>query len=500
MVTPSAPKQLADLDATHIERRAARGGLVLGVAQVLKGAIDAVGSLFLARTLLPADFGLVDMIVAITGIVDLLKDAGLSTATIQKRDIDHAQVSALFWINLAAGCVLMLLTLGLAPLLALGYGKPELLGLTAALSVSTLLGAASVQHLALLRRDLRFTTLGVIDVVSAVGATAAALLAASRGLGPWALVVRQLVRLATQAVFALTLSSFRPGRPRRTDVRDLLGFGAHLSGFQVVNYLERNLDNVLVGRVIGAQALGYYAKAYELMRLPLNQVSGPISTVALPALSRLLSSPERYVQTFEGLARFLMLVTVPLAPLSIVTAEWLLPALLGPQWQPCVPIFQWLGLTLLTKPLTHAAAWLFVTQARTRELFRFGMFAGVLAVASFVVGLRWGAVGVAASYTLVDLCVRSPVMFFWAGRTGPVSTRKLLGCAVPAWGLSAVMSAGYWLLLPHVAGLSRGARVAVLVPACLLLGALVLLATSMGRATLRDGARLFRSLRGGPSS
>ena len=137
-----------------MERRAARGGVVTAIAQAVRGVSEAAGTLLLARMLSPADFGLVDMIVSITGIIDMLKDFGLSTATIQRERIEHREVSALFWINVAMGLTLTVVTVIAAPIIALTYKRPELLELTLALSLSTLLGALSVQHIALLRREL----------------------------------------------------------------------------------------------------------------------------------------------------------------------------------------------------------------------------------------------------------------------------------------------------------------------------------------------------------
>jgi O-antigen/teichoic acid export membrane protein len=487
------------IDDADVGRRAVRGGAITVVAQFARGLFEAAGSVFLARALAPADFGLIGMIVSVTGVIDLLKDFGLSSATIQRQRIDHEQVNVLFWINVGIGLALTCVTAALAPALALGYARPELLQLTLALSLGTFIGSLSIQHHALLRRRLELGRVASIDLVSTVVATVLAVWGAYVGWGVWALVARQLVRLACQTLLTWLLSSWRPSRPRAADVRDLLRFGTHVSGFQLLNYCERNLDNVLVGRFAGAQALGFYTRAYELMRMPLNQVNAPVAAVAVPALSRLASDPERYRRAYRSLARLLALLTVPLCPLFVLAADWFFPTVLGPQWTGSIRIFQWLALSLLVKPLMFTTSWLLVSQGRSAELLRWGVIATTIAIASFVVGLPWGALGVAIAYTVADLLLRAPWLLWWVGRSGPVGVRDLVGCLGPAWVCAACVALSY-LALDHALvglGLGASARVASCVPSSLIAGYAVVAATPWGRAVIADGVDVWRTLRGG---
>ena len=488
------------MDPSQVERAAVRGGAITAGAQVLKAAISAAGTLFLTRTLSPDAFGLVGMIVAVTGITDLLKDYGLSSATIQSPEIKHDEVSALFWINLGIGLVLSLLTLCVAPLIATGYARPELYELTCALAASSLLGAFSVQHLALLRRQLRIDRIAYVDVGSSIVSTLIAVAFGYLGYGAWALVIRQLVRLSTQALLSWLFCPWRPSMPARTNVRELVRFGAHVSGFQLMNYLERNLDNILVGRFAGPAALGLYEKAYEMMRVPLDQLSQPVSSVAMPALSRLTEQPERYRAVYRNVARLLSLAITGTAPLAIYTAELFIPAILGPQWRDSVPVFQWLAAGLLVKPLLSTTGWLFVSQGRGQDLWRWGVVGSSIAIASFCVGLKWGALGVAAAYSLSDIFIRAPLLLWWVSRRGPVSLGDLLACQWPAlWCAATVALSCYGL--DAVPFLPEGhVRMAIVAPLSLVLGLLSVTVTKSGRAGLRSGVAMFRSLRSEPTS
>ncbi|MET0283256.1 MAG: lipopolysaccharide biosynthesis protein [Polyangiales bacterium] len=481
--------------AEDLERRAARGGVVVAVAQVARGIVEAIGVLVLSRTLTPADFGLVDMIVSVTGIIDQLKDFGLGTALIQRPRIDDRQVNALFWISTAIGAGLTLLVAAIAPLIAIGYDRAELLELTLALSLSTLLGAVCLQQQALLKRELRFGALSIIDVASGAAGIAAAITLAYAHFGPWALVARQLVRLFVQAVMTWFWCSWRPSRPAGADqLGELLRFGGHMSGYQVLNYAERNLDNILIGRFAGAQQLGFYAKAYELMRLPLTAINAPIATVAVPALSRLIDAPERYRKAYLSVTRLLLLATVPLGPLMIFSADALIPLVLGEAWRGAVPILQVLALALFVKPLLFTTSWLFISQGRSADMLRWGVLGGVIALVSFLVGLPWGALGVAISFTAFDVLLRAPILIWMTGRTGPVRWPDLVRCLVPAWTVAVPMCAAY-------AAVNFGwhpraeLKLAVGLPLSLAVGGLVAWLTPWGNVALREGVTMMRSLR-----
>ncbi|MET0344172.1 MAG: lipopolysaccharide biosynthesis protein [Polyangiales bacterium] len=477
-----------------VTRRALRGGAVSLVAQAVRGVVEGSATLVLARTLLPAQFGLIDMIVSATGIIDLFKDFGLSSATIQRDEINHAQVSLLFWINAGIGFLLMLAIMALAPLLVFVYHRPELLDLALVLSLTTLLGALSVQHMALLRRDLQFGAVAFVDTTAAVVSSGAAVYVAMRGHGPWALVTRQIARYATQTLLSWILCSWRPSRPRRTNVRELLRFGSDVSAAQLVNYLERNVDNVLIARFVGPQALGLYNKAYGLMRIPIDQINA-LSNIAIPALSRMLGDSERYRQAYRSVASIALLCTVPIAPVSIYAADWFIPALLGEQWRGSVPAFQWLAVSLLVRPLMNSVGWLWMSQGRSREVRRWAMIGGGIAIASFAIGLPWGATGVAMSFAIAEVCVRAPINVYLAGSSGPVRVRDALASALPAWTCALAIALAFPLFSALLGDLGAAPRTLLSALGAMTVGVGVVLATPWSRHMLRDGRAMLRRMR-----
>jgi len=432
--------------AADLKARSVQGGALTLLAQGGKFALTFGSTAILARLLAPEAFGLIAMVSAVTGFVLVIKDLGLSTATVQRATVSHEQVSALFWINAAVSLALALLTAAAAPLVALFYGEPSLAPITAALAASFVFGGFTQQHQALLRRQMRFGRLAAVELGSLAAGIAAAIAAAAAGWGVWALVVREVAAAIALLAGTLLACDWRPAPPRRTaGLREMVRFGGNLTGFNLVNYLARNLDNVLIGRFVGPGPLGAYSRAYNLLMQPLVQINQPLGAVAVPLLSRLAGDPAAYRAAWRRVAEAIAIVTVPGVAWMIASADWIVAVVLGPGWEEAGRLFALLGVAGLVQPICNTTGWLLVSQGRGEELFRWGIVGSALAIGSFVAGLPWGAAGVAAAYAAVFLLVQAPLLFWWVGRSGPVGTLdfyRVLGapaCAALGAGASVLL-------------------------------------------------------------
>ncbi len=415
-------EQLFETGSLHIDLkgRSVRGGAVTLAAQGSKLAIQIASLVVLARLLTPADYGLIGMVTVVTKFAALFNDLGLSTATMQRAQINHRQISTLFWVNVGASVLIALVVAALAPAVAWFYAEPRLTRITVVSAALFVFAGLTVQHQALLRRQMRFGALAVIEVLSALFSVAAAILAAGMGAGYWSLVLLSLVAAMGNALGVWLACRWRPGLPaRRSGVRGMLGFGANLTGCNVLNYIAGNLDNVLIGKVWGADALGFYAKAYGLLMFPLAQINAPLCATAIPTLSRLAEEPARYRHYYLTCLSLIALVTMPLAVFLVVMSDELIPVVLGPQWRQSARIFLFLGIAALWQPVAGSATWLLMSQGRGAELLRWGIVASSATALGIVLGLPWGTTGVAVSYTLFS-GITTPVLFWFAGRKGPV--------------------------------------------------------------------------------
>lgn len=385
--------------------------------QVLLFVLRIGGTAILARLLSPDDYGLFAMVTIVVAFADMFKDAGLSMATVQKRKISKEQIGTLFWYNTAIGSILGFLVLTCAPVVAWFFEKPDLLGLTAACAALFFIQGLSVQHLAMQRRHMRFGTVSIIQLVAQITGTGITIILAFHQFKSWALVVGTLSSSVLTTIMAFCFFPWFPQRPRGgREIREMLRFGGNLTGFQVINYFARNADNILIGKALGSVALGLYGRAYSLLMLPINMISGPLSEVAITALSRLQDNREKLFQNYLRILYLLGLVTCPLSGAALVLSDELVLLLLGANWQPAALVFRFLAIGGLLQPLYNAYPWLLLACGRSDRLFTWGLVTTPVFISSFLIGINWGINGVAFCYSIAVIMITG-ASFRVAGHT-----------------------------------------------------------------------------------
>ena len=476
--------------------RTARGGAVAITTQALKFVITLGATSVMARLLTPQDYGLIGMVAVVTGFVSTYKDLGLSAATIQRAEINPEQISTLFWVNVLLSVGITIFTILIAPLISWFYGEPRLTSITVFTAFGFLVNGLAVQHEALLRRQMRYFSLATVGLISLIVGYVVGIYLAWKGFGYFALVGSQLALGLTGTALTWILCRWTPGLPKKdTGARSMIRFGGNLTGFATINYFARNGDNLLIGRFWGAQQLGIYSRAYQLMTLPIDQINEPITSVAVPALSRLADAPEEYRSAYLRMLEKIALLTMPSVALMIVTADWIVAIVLGPRWSEVAFMLRILGLAALIQPIANTAGWLLVTQGRTNEMFKMAMFGGPITVAAIIAGLPWGATGVAISYTVTHIC-STPVLYWYLCRRGPIRASdfyRTIGPFVFASLSGLLLAMGFRFWQPTILSI-RG------ILACtIIVGVSFFLLLSLlpaGRRALKDAERAIRMLRG----
>lgn len=472
--------------------RSARSGMLTFVSQLIKLCVSSVSTIILARLLTPSDYGIVGMVAIVLNFAVMFQYLGLSTATIQWPSLSHKQVSTLFWINVSMSTLIAMLMAAVSPVVAWFFGEPRVIGVTIGYSVAVFITGLWIQHEALLNRQMRFGRLAVIDITSLVSGLVVSIVTAWKGAGYWALVYNQLTVTAVQGVAYWISCGWRPGLPAKgSGVRPLLTFGGHFTGTNLLNFFGRNVDNILIGKFWGAAQLGLYSRAYQLLLLPLQQILNPVAAVALPALSRLTDAPDRYRKAYLSIIEKMAMITMPAVTLACVVSDWLVTFVLGPRWEESGRIFMFLGIGAIMQPITRTSYWLFATQDRTREMVNWGAVSTAISIGSILLGLYWGAIGVAITYGLTELLIITPLMFWFTGRRGPVRTLDFYKtlfpsfCAAAAVLVTAIVARQYLSRLDAAA-----ARLAIAGT----LGIFVTLAVFLVMPKGRNGLSSFRQL------
>lgn len=495
-MTMAEPHPLLSPPGDAMKRRAVRGAIATSTSQGVKLLVQFGSVIILARLLDPRDFGIFAMVTPIIGFATLFQDFGLTQAMVTARNLSQGQAATMFRINLALSISVACLLALTAPLIGLFYGENAVIGIAMAMAFQIVLAGCTASHLALLSRAMQFHKLAALDICATLSGFAAALTVAILAPSPWALAAQTLTAAAVMLIGAWIVTGWRPiGRAAPGEVKPMLRFGGGMTSFNLTNYLSRNADNVLIGWAHGAVQLGLYDRAYKLLLFPLTQVNAPISNVMVPILSRLRDEPERYRSAYIRTLQQMLLVTVPGVAFLVATADRLIPTLMGANWAPAVPIFMWLGLAAIHQTVSNTFGWLFVSQQRTGEYARFGLFSAVTCIGAFVVGLPWGAEGVAAAYGISGIVIRLPAIILVVGRSGPVRGGDIVRLFSPyllATGIAAAAWAAAHAWLPASALLYLCSS-AILIYS---VAWAVLMAMPSGRAAFGEAIKLLPIRRG----
>ncbi len=387
-------------DVKHLEAdikgHSIRGGALTLLAQGAKIFLMFAGMAVLWRLLSPKDFGLLGMVTSVTAFAVIFKDMGLSTATVQKSEVNHGQISVLFWVNTCIGLITMFVVAAMAPLISRFYYEPRLTHITLVLSITFFLGGLSIQHQALLRRQMRFGVLALIQISSMVVSIATGIILALCGAGYWALVFMQLAMSGTTAIGILTTCRWRPGLPvRGSGVRPMLRFGGHITGFSMIVFFSRNLDKILIGRFCGEGMLGLYTESHKILQVPITNLRTPMNSVAIPALSRLQNDPDRYKRFYSQLLLVLASVSMPLLAFLCVCSENVILLVLGDQWVEMNGIFKMLAVAGFMQAVAGTRGLVLISHGQTGRYLKWGIISGVITICAIAIGIPWGALGVA---------------------------------------------------------------------------------------------------------
>lgn len=411
---------------------AAKGMLWLGAGRVSGRAVDQVFSLILARLLSPADWGLFALASVFTSLFRIFADLSLGRAIVQRGTSDEAYLSTAFWSSLAAGGVLFLGSVAAGEMIGAVSGQAIIGPMVAVLATRFIFAAGTTVQQAVLVRQLAFRIVAGRGLVGALLGGVVGVAMALSGAGVWSLVGQAVgTELAIAVLFWMTIP-WRPTRVfSREKFKDLWGFSGKLMGARLLMYLIRNMDNLLIGRFLGAAPLGFYALAYKVLMFPLSDVSVIVNNVAFAALSRLQENArhvrEGYLQATGAVALLLMPVMVGLA----VVAPWFIEVVFSAKWLPATMVLQILTTAGAVQAITSVGNPVLQAAGRTDLQLRWAMLAAVQYLTAFVIGLRWGVEGVAGGFLVVSV-LQLPIQIAYVRQVAPTGARDFARALRPA--------------------------------------------------------------------
>ncbi len=415
--TITDPEQHIRLDAVHADLsvHAVHSGFIKLWGQVIQ-LILAIGSgMLLARLLTPEDFGLFALASSLIALVHTFRDFGLQMAAVHQEQLEHLQISALFWLNFKLSFLVLLFLILMAPVIAWFYHDARLTAITFIMAIGIFGLNLSTQYESLLIRQMRFRTLTYIELGSMCVGITAGIELARLGFGYWALVYQLLVIHLSKSVLIWRFCGWHPAKRKaipNSDIRSLLSYGKHYTGFKLLTYFGKKWDIILLGYISGASDVGLYQNAFRWAFFPLQQLYAPLLNVAVSGLSRRQNDAVAYRNGFKKGLLPVLSVIMPVLLFLFKEAHNIILLLLGDQWLEAVPLFRLLSLAAFATSMTRITKWLYLSQGQTKRQFQWGLFSLPLILLSIVIGAQWGAYGIAAGFTIARYLLIFPEIAF----------------------------------------------------------------------------------------
>jgi polysaccharide transporter, PST family len=425
---------------------AQRASVLNLVARGVDFCFQFVSMAILARLLTPADFGVFAMATPFVWILMTFGDLGLASAVLQQRDLNEGQASAVFRVNLLAGLAFGGLFLLGAPLLGAFYGDPHVTQVAAALSLMFVFSGFTAVQQALLRRALMFDTLLRAQIAASLGSSLMAITFALKGAGYWALTIRALTDPLIFSVAIWTSARWLPGRAEWDDTtKSLLRYGRYTIGSSLLYSVGRHANNVFIGWRYGSVELGPFALATRLFFLPAQQISWPLGQVMIPALSRLRDDPERLKRWYLKLLRLVTFASFPPLFSLAICADDVVYVIAGPQWGKATDILRLLAPFAALQVGYASVDWLMRSQGQAERSFRWTVIDTAASLLGCILGLPWGAIGVAAGLATANLVLFLPSFVYGAKGTA-IRLSDALEAMLPCFLLMIVTVAATWTL------------------------------------------------------
>jgi PST family polysaccharide transporter len=423
-----------------------------GFTQVGGQVATLVVTIILMRLLSPQDFGLIAMVLVFTGFAMFFTDMGFGAALVQKMDVEQRHKNAVFWISVAVGALLTLIFAAVAPYIASFYGVPELQPIVVVISLIFFINSLGTITESLVEKAMDFRTLAIAQLTSTVLCGLVAIYLALSGSGVWSLVAMYVVNAIVYVVVVWILAPWRPEFSLQLSaVRDLSKFGTDWLGATIFYYWTRNGDNLLIGRYLGSAPLGIYSRSYAILLMPVTQIAGVISNVMFPALSAIQNDVERVRALYLQSISVISLAAFPCTLGLLVVSRPFVLTLFGDEWAGMIPLVQVFSILGAIQSIGATGSWLYQSQGRTGIMFRWGLVTGSIYVVSFIVGLRWGALGVAVAYTVANFVLWYPNWSIPA-HIIDLSFATMLRSLAPQFYGAATMALAVWafgLVLPN---------------------------------------------------
>ena len=376
--------------------------------------IGLVISGILSRLITPAEFGIIAMVTLATGFLNVIKDFGFGAALVQKKTVSDEEFSTVFWFNLIIGVCLAFLVFLASPYIGDFFKEKRVEQVTKVLSGTFIINSIGIIWNNKLVKVLAFKQIFYRSFLSLVFGGLVSIYLGFRGFGVWAIVSQIYTTLIVNTFLNYFHIKWLPTFTlKKIYIRELIRFGLPLLADQSISYWARNIDNLLVGRVLGKDVLGYYNKGYNLMLLPVRQLTNTLTKVLFPSFSLIQDDSEKIASIYLKISGVVAFIAFPLMMSLSMLAEPLILIIYGENWRPVIPIFKVLSILGMFQALAALSGNIYLALGRPKLMFQIGLFSRTVIILGLVSGLyAGGLMGMIYGYCMASAITFFPELFF----------------------------------------------------------------------------------------
>jgi teichuronic acid exporter len=375
-----------------------------------------LSSIVLSRLLMPEEYGYVALITVFTGFVVIFADAGLSMAIVRSdygRTFHRAVTNLSFYI----GVILFLVMVLLAYPIALFYNDVNLVFPTLVMSLTFIVGAFKIVPMSIYTKELDFNFVGKVRLIANLVSIGLMIILAFLGFSYWSLILPQIIlHLWQYVMFERRLKlgfRFYPLSYTIVAFRKTRSLITNLSGFNLVNYWSRNADNLLIGKLYGSGDLGIYSRAYKMLLLSLNLITGIFGTVLYPSLKKYDSEGGDIRSEYAGILGIISLINFPIGAILILFPEIFVRILWGNDWIMVAELLPYFGLLIFFQTLISTTGNMFILLEKEKLFMRIGVVTSLLMVAAIALGAMHSMLMVAIAYTFCYMTFIVPINLYF---------------------------------------------------------------------------------------
>jgi O-antigen/teichoic acid export membrane protein len=397
----------------NIKQKAISGVKWNSISTIVIVIVSMIKLSILARFLDKSDFGLMALVNVVLGFMGLFMDMGLTSAILHKQNITKNQYASLYWLNMVFSIFLYIIIIGIAPFIADFYEETELSYILYIMGLSLIFSALGRQFKTIEQKELHFKFISIVDIVSQLLSLALAIVLVLNNYGVYTLIYSALFQFLISNIVFFIFGISKYGllfHFNYQETKSFLGIGIYQVGGQMVNYFNKNLDTLIIGKFFGADILGGYNLAKQLVMKPISLINPILTKVATPVLAKLQGNitvlEENYLK-FLNLGSSLSFLFFSFI---IIFASPIVNILYGYEFQNIIIMVRILGVVMYFRSILNYSGSLITACGRTDLDFIWNIITFIFIPIAIFIGAKFNIEAVGISLAIITLLLIIP---FW---------------------------------------------------------------------------------------